>query len=177
MPSAFVKAMSQHNICTYYLLPLIQLNKVSFGDGNFVDSYVTQDGNTLIVEVRDIRLTASQKTHPHYLREAVGSPHDFFYYELPSRWRADFELFCKGKYSKFSDCAKEMIYAFSGLAYNEPGENGKVITDARLRALTLDPVLRETWELELGLYERGGEPISEDMELVSIPSDKCFRTI
>ena len=176
MPSEFVKVLGEHNLSTYFLLPLAQLSKFSFGDSNFVESYVTPDGSTLIVELIDLNLSPDFSAHPEFLREESGQ-NCFMYFELSKRWQPDFEMFKLGKYSQMSYEAKIMIYQFSQLVYRSISADGHEIIDARLRALTKDRVLREKWEAELGLNERGNTPLPEDLELLDIPSERCFRTV
>lgn len=176
MPSEFVRTISAHNITTYYLLPLIQLSKFSFGEANFIDSYVTPDGSTLIVEVIDLRLSPDFTMHPEFKSESDGTP-CMILFELPDRWRPDFELFKLGKYSQMSEQAKIMIYQFSQLSYRSTVDDGREVTDARLLALTKADILREKWVSELGLDERGNAPLPEDLELMSIPTERCFRIV
>lgn len=172
MPSEFVNAVTKHNLCTWYLVPLICLNKISFGQGNFIESYVNAAGDTLTIEVITISLV-----HPdclnsmYYLAKQENiSKYALLWYYLPKRWKPDFERFKAGQYSKFSPRAKHLIREYSGLMINEYGDDGTRITDARIHALEKSPILRKAWENELRCL-----PLSPDMELLDVPPDRTYR--
>lgn len=171
MPSEFVSAVTRYNMCTWYILPLIYLNKASFGEGNFVESFVNQSGSTLTVEV--IMLDICHKDcleSPHLMRK-LDRPkeHAFLWYYVPSRWRADFDLFKAGKYSKLSSAAKHRISEYSGL-FSGQYADGYQASDARLQALDRSPQLRKAWEEELDLL-----PLSVELELMPIPGPRTYR--
>lgn len=173
MPSAFVQAITRHNLCTYYLLPLIHLNKVSFGEGNFIDSYVNSQGTILTVEVIDCSLCSRFRmyTHPQYLQKVYGhGNYDKVIYQLPSIWEWDFNIFKLGQYSKFSIAAKEQIVNYSGLPVDAWNDDGKPLTDARILALVKSPVLKRMWELDLACL-----PLPDDLELLDIPGDRNYK--
>lgn len=175
---SFTEKVAEHNLSTWFLLPLIQLNKFSFGGANFVESYVNAAGTVLSVEVIDLRLCDSFQGHPEYIGEGNAEKHSFIFFELPGRWSTDFDKFKIGKYSELSDEAKQFIYAYSGLKYNAVDEgSGQSITDARLMALEKSDILRKKWEDELGVYVgKYKKPARLDInqELLSIPSSKTF---
>lgn len=162
--SEFVRGITEEHLSTYFLLPLIQLNKFSFGAANFINSYVNRDGTVITVEVTDLRLCESHSTHPQYLKEKEIFGRSYIWFSLPERWSKDFTLFTQGKYSKLSEVARGMIIQFSGLTHNEGG-----ITDARILALNKSQVLREKWEEELNMI------LPDNMELLSVPSEAQFR--
>lgn len=174
----FVKKVSEYHLSTWFILPLIQLNKFSFGEANFVNSYVNAAGTIITVEMIDLRLCESFQNHPEYKDEKSTGKHSFIYFELPARWRTDFELFKAGKYSKMSDEAKELIIAHSGLKYQYVDEDNQTpITDARLMALERSDILREKWidELSVHVGKYKSKPhISADAELLSVPSSETF---
>ena len=172
--SLFVKTVGEYNKCTFFILPLIQLSKFSFGAGNFVDSYVDWEGTRIIVKVRDLRLSLDFSSHWAFQHEEQFEDYGLLYFSIDPIWRDDFHLFRQGKYSRMSEAAKAEIYQFSGLSYKERKPEGVEVTDARLLALERSPLLRVKWEKELGLYERGNDPISEESELLDPPSESCF---
>lgn len=178
MPSEFVHAVTKENLVTWFLLPLIHLNKFSFGSGNFLESYVTADGTKLIVEVVSILLIPGEDTfkkHYLYLSSEEGNvgTASVVYYRVPPKWHADFELFKAGQFSKFSSVAKDNIIEYSGLIYCEKDEKGDVITDARLLALERSPSLQEMWEQDLGLLPGS----LKDQELLGVPNQGNYREI
>lgn len=170
--SRFVQEVTEHTLTTYFLLPLIQLNKFSFGSANFLNCYVNRDGTKLIVEVVDLRLSLPMHLHPEYAGISETENTGCFYFYLPDVWKEDFLLFQKGQYSKFSENAKEMIRAYSGLPYQNE-RNGQTLTDARLLALDKSPVLRKAWEDELTVKTPVYLP--DDLELLDIPGEDVYR--
>jgi hypothetical protein len=171
MPSDFVKQVSEFNHPTYFLLPLIELNKFSFGVGNFINSYVNQAGTALTIEVKDLRLCESFQNHPEYVDECVKDNRYFIRFSLPGKWAEDFKHFVHGRWSQFSDDAKQMAQMYSGLKYNVEEGDGYTTTDSRLLAFEKAAVLREQWEHEIGSH------ISDDMELLSIPYPASYMEI
>lgn len=170
--SRFVRSLTDVNLSTYFLLPLLELNKFSFGESNFIDTYVNSDGTVLTVEVVDRRLCPSFQTHPEYLKEEQGTQGDYIWFQIPEKWHKDFLRFKSGSYSKLSNDAKKMIITYSGLSYKVPGDDNKPITDARLLALEKSQVLREKWFHELGYHTT---ELPEDLELLPIPPERAFR--
>src|SRR5450631_3633337 len=117
MPSEFVNAVTKHNLCTWYMLPLIYLNKASFGEGNFIESFINSSGSTLTVEVVMLDMCHRDCLASPYLLRCNEMPQQYamLWYYLPRRWKSDFELFKAGKFSKFSARAKHNIQEYSGL--------------------------------------------------------------
>jgi hypothetical protein len=154
---------------TYYLLPLISLNKFSFGPPeNFINAYLSEDHSEIIVKVKD-----SDKVFPIVWSEAPVN--DFtateIFFEVPSQFAKDIKRFLRGEYSKFSSEAKAMIVKNSGLTYMKQRvtkEGTNVIDiDARLRALDpTDSTLREFLEDQLGMV------IDPKLELISLPTEE-----
>lgn len=96
--------------------------------------------------------------------------HDGYLYlvfAIPSKWKADVEIFCKGKYSHMSEEAKQEIITWSDLDYKKK-IHGKITTDGRLLALTRSKVLRESWERELHVMLDDGD------ELLEAPNERTF---
>lgn len=171
MPSEFVSTVLKGNLSTWYLLPLIYLNKVSFGQGNFLESYVNSSGTVLTVEIISLDMCHKDCRKSPYLllaMDGINSPSQLWY-KLPSVWRQDFRRFKEGKFSEFSPTAKHRIREYAGLPY-QAYYNGTYITDSRIHALDKSPILRKAWEDELGLL-----PLPADMELMPIPSPRTYR--
>lgn len=170
MPSEFLKAVIKHNLCTWYLLPLIYLNKASFGEGNFIESYVNSAGTIITIEVIMLDMCHKDCIASPYLMKSIEAPqqHALLHYYIPSRWRLDFHAFKTGQYSKMSVSAKHNIEEYSGLfrGYSQ----GESIIDARLQALERSPDLKKVWEDELDLL-----PLPDELELMPIPSPRTYR--
>lgn len=173
MKDAF-DVIKQHNLCTYYLLPLIGINKFSFGVHiNFRNCYVHPDGSELYVSV--YYLSQMLKEHEHLLRTegAPGAP--VYVFRLPEKWLPDFQRYRLGKYSEFSKEAKELIIHQSGLRYRTLNDSGLPSTDLRLLAIESDAARRNI--LRNKLSEFLGSPIAEDAELLDAPTQSSFATI
>ena len=177
MSSAFIQALNTHTLCTWYILPLIGLNKYNFQDANFIDSFVTRDGNFLVVEVRDWNLCPGVSSHKQFLKREEREECDRLIFNIPTVWGDDMECFLRGTYSKMSDYAKQIIRESSGLQYGYIDPQGKKKTDAILLALDRSPVLREQWIRELTTPYKMGPDIPEDLELLSLPQERIFTEV
>lgn len=173
MPSEFVTTVLKTNLSTFYLLPLIYLNKFSFGQGNFIESYVNSSGTTLIVDVALLQMCHKDCLASPYLSMKSDSADGYSHliYCLPPKWHDDFLRFKAGKFSEFSEEAKHLIREYSGLMVNMLRQ-GVYITDPRIRALDKSPLLREIWEIELACL-----PLPEDLELMPVPPERVYRDI
>jgi hypothetical protein len=103
----------------------------------------------------------------------------YYKFAIPEKWASEIECFCNGEYSKFSDEAKAVIYKDSTLIYKAQITNGHetiISTDIRLLALRKDSTVKEFWSSQI--YESSTESeITQDMELLSIPTEKDFIEI
>lgn len=112
-----------------------------------------------------VKVKSSAKAIVVFAEEPVESFTDTeIVFEIPEEFRNDVKLFWEGRYSEFSEEAKTMIKAHSGLA-NDTVENGRTYTDARIHALYKDPSLVERLEEELGTT------IDPTAELISKPKE------
>ncbi len=180
MSSAFIQAINKNTLCTWYVLPFIGLNKYNFQEGNFIDSYMTRNGKYIVVEVADWNLCPGIPANKNFLRKDVGKKCDRLIFNIPDAWNKDIELFLNGAYSKMSEYAKQTIRDGSGLTYDVADSAGNKRTNAILFALERHPILREMWmsELTVDLPRYKSYPvIPEDLELLSVPSDRMFTVI
>lgn len=161
----------KHNLCTYYLLPLIGLNRFSFGvDSNFKNCYVNREGTELHVEVEF--LLQRLENIPQLLRIEINGTNIKYVLELPSCWNYDFTQYSLGRYTMFSQTAKEFIYHRSGLCYKSLNADNRMTTDIRLLAIDSDFSRRNI--LRQKLIEYYGVYIDEDAELLSPPTDSSY---
>lgn len=159
-----IQELKRDNLCTYFVLPLLRLNKFSFTGSNFIDSYLTRDCSNIVVKVYDIALVRSTIfLHGSYKNHVIKDSFCYLIFSLPRQKRMDIARFIAGKFSAISNSSKELIYTWSGLPYKQVSSNGKAITDARLLALTRHKVLREAWIRE---YE---VKLDASDELLEIP--------
>lgn len=166
------------NLCSTYVLPLLGLNQWSFGTStsdNFINSYVSEDDQYLVVEV--VNPLAPKLMNHNYYRFCLTKPSSFLYlFEIPMAFKSDIRRFREGKYSQFSESAKTMIRKNSGLRYRVPKPGGGVTSARELLALDKDSALRDALEKELSNI---GSPvkIEHDAELASIPGDDNFYSL
>lgn len=155
-------------LSSIYILPLIELNKDSFGKGNFIGSYLSMDLRHIVVEVKE---AVNLENHREYVMDFTTEQDTvFIVFRLPSRFKVTAIKFSEGKYSEFSSEAKTLIKQKSGLRYKVPGRPGRVLTDRELLVLDKDPDLKKIMEIEL---EAVGQ-IPRDAELLDVPSSKNF---
>jgi len=163
------KEKRSFNLCTIYVLPLVGLNKYSFGTttDNYVNSYLSEDNSHVIVELKGyVGNVITNKTSYRFAYPKDG--HNFVVFELPANYRNDAEKFRQGKYSEFSEDAKKIIKKGSGLKHKVPVVGGKVETDIALLALDKDEELKQYLEKKLGVK------LSANAELASIPGEDNF---
>jgi hypothetical protein len=159
------------NLCNYYILPLIGLNKLSFGkEDNFVNSYLTTDLCNIVVKLKEP--LGSYEKHKAYKTD-YNSEDGLItvIFTLPQNFRATAAKFKEGAYSQFSYEAKQLIKTKSGLNYKVPDGKGSVTSSKKLLALDKDKDLRTIMEKELAVK------ISPDAELYSIPEPHEFISL
>jgi len=168
----FMDEWKKENLCTYFILPLLRLNKFSFTSSNFIESFLTRDGKCIVVQVYNTHLIREGVlSHPgfHGIKEKDNT--FLVIFTIPHARRNDVQLFIKGKYSRMSEGSKDLIRALSTLDYRSPGStNSSVKTDGRLLALERHAALRRAYEVEFDL----NEALSPDDELLNEPTDRSF---
>lgn len=163
-----IEELHKDNLCTYFVLPLLRLNKFNFTGSNFISSYLTRDGQRIAVQVYDTSLILrSVYMHPGYERSFIKDGYHYLVFRIAEKWSKDVESFIKGKFSLMSEGAKDVIYQYSGLNYQSL-MGKKVVTDGRLLALERHACLRDTlireYEIDLGPND----------ELLAVPEDRSF---
>ena len=176
----FIKQLNRKNLCTWYILPLVDMNLHSFGEANIVNTFLVTGKMLIAVEVLDSNLCPDMRHHFAYQQTLNRADHELMVFEIPDRWTEDVQCFIKGSYSHMSEDAKNKIKEKSSLKYMVTDDKGVPYTDAILMALDKHPVLRETW---INLLDSDkstryiGLPIELPEELLSIPSSECFIVI
>lgn len=152
------------NLCTYYVLPWIGLNRQSFGGGaNFLNCHMSFNGK-IVVSIRDASIAGEFWKREHYLTDFEADGITYIVWNLPEVFEQDYVKFLEGKYSQFSDMAKELIRTFSELPYKFRGSSGTPTTHKLLLVLTQSPTLRNWLENTLGTK------IDEGSELMDRPN-------
>jgi len=165
-----IETLSKENLSTYFILPLLGLNKDRFGENNFLNCYLSKNQLFCYVKVKE--------PLPTFPAELIVVYEEKFYYKflIPENWKQDVEYFCRGEYSQFSEAAKKIICTNSTLVYKalitSPHES-IVSTDIRLLALTKDETVKVFWRNEIYATETESI-ITPEMELLSAPEEKDF---
>ena len=130
----------EESLVAYYILPLIGLSFKTFGM-YFKDCKLFRSQDAVQVQIY------KGCKEPFWINDFYQVDYtidDIIYitFALPSEFGDDISLFCKGKYSKMSNKAKDKIYKHSGLLHNKQIDN-TVVTDMKLLALTKSPILKQ----------------------------------
>lgn len=164
-----------HNLCTYFVLPLLSVNKQRFGgESNFLNSYLSEDGTKIYVEIVEPQFI-TETNLPDFRLCIDSNNKDYLEFKIPGRFRDDISRFINGQYSEMSIKAKKLIIEHSGLKYRKL-EGTTYKTDIRLLALEKSETLRNFWVSELYDFAHQSH-ISEDMELMSKPDEFSFLTV
>lgn len=155
------------NICWAYILPLVNLDKWSFGHDNFVNCYVSSEGKYVVVESKAPFTTIgirNNKFRFDFTKKGlfVGV------FEVPEEFIDDIQRFREGRFSEFSSLAKAAIKKKYSSLYKQPIANGKYESQVEFLALDKDKELRAAIEK---FFET---KLPADAELMSIPGEECF---
>lgn len=155
--------MNDNNLCTWYILPVILLNKNMFTDVNFINSYLTGDLSKIVVEVIDKELCEiDYKSHWRYLEELSINNREFLIFSIPPQQKNHVQLFLEGRYSEFEWFRKYLIQSGSGLAWNRwNSRQQRSITDPIILALDKPSIIN-------GLFYEGDKSFHLPKELKSI---------
>ena len=154
------------NLVTYYMLPLVGVNKKTFSR-SFLSSYITKDGLYIYVELKSNMQSPIYRSSPCYITELVIENKLFIQFQLPDKYISDSANFILGKYSKMSRDAKKIIYRTSSLPYNSKMGDFSVshpLLQALAKTKTLRTFLTNTLDIKL----------TEDEELAESPNDEWF---
>lgn len=157
------------NLCSTYILPLLGLNRWSFGAGGkeFINSYISTDDKYIVVECTNPHTVVTTR-HPNFKFSMEKDGNYFAIFEIPVFYNEDVQKFKEGKYSLFSDSAKNLIKKKSGLKYKVPRADGRYDSALELLALDKAEELREYWERRINVK------IDRTAELASIPGDENY---
>jgi len=165
------------NLSTYYILPLLKLNKSSFGEDNFIKSQVTKYGE-VVVYIKNGDVAGDYYNHENFGADVEDEDGVMIIYNVPDRHLEDYQMFIESKYSKMSMFAKDVIKAHAtvnGLLWMKRteeviitnGKRKKVYYDEssrELMALDLSDSLRETLEEELDVKIAKGVELWNKLE-------------
>ena len=103
------------NSTTYFMLPMLQLNKSSFGVGNFINSYVDKSGYIVVDLLAMTPVGTSTIHHSQYITDFNIDGGVRVVYAIPDEYLADIKVFQDGEYSQFSSDLKVAISKYSNL--------------------------------------------------------------
>ncbi len=171
-----ITAKKELNSATYFMLPLLGLTKLSYGQANFVNTYITRDGGKVLVEVHDLdRVPEACRDRPTYLADFSNEARNFLLYQLAESDLDTYKKFIKGQFSKFDAGIKTKITEYArkaGLPVDTKNvSTGKYITHNYVLGLNKHPELRKF------LSEKLGVTIAPEAELISIPGEEQFIEI
>lgn len=101
------KESNKQNLVTYFILPLLQLNKSSFGADNFINSYLDKEGYVVINTEKPVLVTNEVYNNKLYITDYERENKSIAYvFTIPEEYKSDIDLFNEGKYSELSAKAK-----------------------------------------------------------------------
>lgn len=163
-----MEAKKSTNLCSTYILPLLGLSRYSFGPvDKFINSYVSTDDEHIVVECSN-PFTLVITCHANFKFSMENNGIYTAVFSIPTFYKKDVEKFKVGKYSQFSNSAKDLIRKKSGLKYKVPIQGGGYRSAMELLALDKDKELKKYWEGLLNVE------LSDDAELASIPGEDNF---
>ena len=142
------------NKAIYFILPMLQLNKSSFGADNFITCYLDKSG--YIVVNTKYEVTENILAHKNYITDYQGKDGTMIVFSIPEEFTNDVPLFVSGKYSQLSSKLKVLI--------------GKIPEVSPNILSMLNP---KKSDLESMAHELGVD-VKYIKEISSIPSDSNF---
>lgn len=154
----------KYNSVCYFILPMLQLNKSSFGVGNYVESYIDSNGYVVVDLKRSTAMgnvPTNTYNHPQYVTDYDTEDTTRVVYFIPNEFRNDVEKYINGKYSELSAELKVAISKYANLPTND------------LIIKSLNPQMKERQEKADDL----GVRVELIKELFSAPHDGNFIKI
>lgn len=162
-----------HNLCTYFILPLLDLNKDSYK--GFVNCFLSYNGKVIVK--LDNKPESSYWLHPEYVTDYTLDGYTYIIYSIPPQHLQELNLFLEGRYSEYPAASKKIIYRNSGLEFNK-NVGDQIITHNLLLVMAKHPNLRAHLEKELEvMLPKSGELWNKpdlDKEILDIDTDICF---
>jgi hypothetical protein len=155
------------SLVTYYVLPLVGVNKLTFGR-SYQATYISKDGKNVYVELSKNMHKPVYKANYNYVSEIMHGAVKFVMFDIPLDYVLDIELFLKGSYSKMQASTKKKIYQTSSLPYNAT-MGSFTVSSPILQALDKTKTLRSHLIAHLGIKD-----IPENNELIDPPEENWF---
>lgn len=135
MPLEQVRSISdKENYATYLGLPLLGLNRRSYGPDSFRNSYFTNNGKLLVIIDPD-SYGNSYWHHEQYLTDFEVGEGLAILYSCPKQFEPDMAKLINSEYSKLSDPAKQLIYQHSTLHVDFRLKNKEVFSSSLILSI------------------------------------------
>lgn len=121
------------NKAIYFILPMLGLNKSSFGAENFITCYLDKSGFIVVDTKEEINKVALE--HELYVTDYTIDGITRIVFSIPEQYKHDAELFILGKYSQLSSKLKIEIGKIPNLSQkivsmlNPQAKDRKIIAD------------------------------------------------
>lgn len=149
----------KENYATYLALPVLELSKYSFGEDNFMNSYLTVNGNIGVL-VKDIdAVTWTINEHRYYRTDMPYYDGALILFKCPKWFEEDMVCLLDNKFSKLSPIALREIKYYSGMIIDWQNKDGTTSTHRLIQAIRKEDSVRAQ------LAEHLGAIVTEDMEL------------
>jgi hypothetical protein len=91
------------NKAIYFVLPMLQLNKSSFGADNFITCMLDKSGYIVVNTAKAVRVDNELYNSPNYVTDyETGNGSINYVFTVPDEYKTDIKLFTEGKYSQLS---------------------------------------------------------------------------
>lgn len=149
----------KENYATYLALPFLELSKYSFGKDNFMNSYLTVNGQICVL-VKDIDACGwNVAEHRAYRTDRPYHDGILIVFKPLKGFEEDVRTLLEGKYSQLSKIAMTAIETYAGLHIDFPQPAGGTFTSRLICIIRKDPEYKQLIE------ERLGTRLPEDAEL------------
>jgi hypothetical protein len=167
---SIIKELTKENLSTYFILPLLGLNKEKFGESNFLNCYLSKD-----LEYCYVKVLEPLMSYVDSVDTIIRSNCTYYKLKIGPEHKEDVLRYASGKYSQFSHTAKQKICTNSGLIYKilTGDDPNSILTDIRLLALKKDTTVKSFWKENIYGVD-SDNIISDDLELLSKPTEKDF---
>lgn len=149
----------KENYATYLALPLLELSKFSFGEGNFMNSYLTINGQICVLVKNIDQCGWPVEQHRCYRTDMPYHDGILIVFKPLKGFEQDILNILQGKYSQLSEKANTAIETYAGMHVDFPQQGGGTLTSRLIAILRKDPGYRALIEHRLGTH------LPEDAEL------------
>lgn len=168
----------KENYATYLALPLLELSKYSFGEGNFMNSYLTINGQigVLVKDIDDCGWPVEE--HRGYVTDQPLYDGVLILFKPAAGFDKDILTLLEGKYSQLSEKAMQMIEHYSGLHVDFKQKDGSTFSSRLISIIRKDPAYRTLLEERLGIRLEDDEELEPKLRdqdiLYDVDTDIAF---